>query len=536
MDLFPSSLCFTLTCGSETHSFAANMFAKMSKRGKSLLKRGITAGVSKCRADPATFKIFTAACQLEKFRVNASNVTQLLNLALEWQVPSLERFCQEFIKKKGVKAQDAASPVDWLVRQCERGCEEPADILAVAEVINEALLDDRLLSLPPEVIFEIVEKADREKLDEQRLVTFVMRLLEVKPSSAGPVILLLNRELLSAQQRGKIARNRKIHEQDVQFFVGWTVSHMRNQTEKDIRELVSAFRNREGELESEYEKKQNHQTQKLRRALVQAVEGLRKEVEENQAKINAMIQAAKREANELAKEQKDEQTKLKTLQAEVARVNDICGIISKHSVSAAEEVKLSVGEEIDALKKELEEKITAVSSAHMNSCQEILDGHTKVMDEQRQLIDKMFGKVDKMSDTEADLSIDIGNVKAILLAKIIRDKIRSDKYIRDSEHRFDLFNDDIPSWNQTADQARKAEEFIVNLEAKLDKLCPIRGGQAPGHSLVSSLEAESAVSENRVEVVEVNQDKDSEESSSSSSSSEPSSQHVIKLQSSSDDE
>ena len=107
-----------------------------------------------------------------------------------------------------------------------------------------------------------------------------------------------------------------------------------------------------------------------------------------------------------------------------------------------------------------------------------------------------------MNSVELNLAADIDNLKSILLAKIIRDKIRSDKYIRDSEHRFDLFNDDIPSWNQTADQARKAEEFIVNLEAKLDKLCPIRGGQAPGHSLVSSLEAESAVSENRVEVVE----------------------------------
>lgn len=532
MDLFPESLRFTLTCGNSEHTFSANMFAKMSKRGRSLLKRGITSGVVKSRADAATFKIFTQACELENFRVTASNVFPLLALATEWEVRSLEQFCQKFATSKNIKPQEAVNPIDWLVRQCARGEPDTADICAVAKVINEALLDDRMLSLPPEVLFEIIEKADPKALDEQKLVRFVMRLLEVKPSTAGPLILLMNRELLTVQQRGKIARNRKIHEQDIQFFVGWTASHMRNQAERDLRDLVQAFMGRAGEVAREYEKKQDRQTKKLDRALVQAVAGLRREVEENQSKINAMLHAAKREANELAREQKDEQAKLTAMQNELARVNDVCAIISKHSVSAADEVKLSVEEEIEALKKELEDKITAVSTAHAEACQEILDTNTKIMKEQTELIDKMFRKVEKMNGLEADLSADIDRVKAILLAKIIRDKIRSDKYIRDAEKRFDLFNDDIPSWNQIADQARKAEEFIISLEAKLDKVCPIRGAHGQNQSMMSSLETESAVSENRVDVVEVKEKETSSESSSSSDSSE----HVIKLESSDDDD
>ena len=519
---------FTLTCGQHEHTFIGTSFPNMSKRGRSLLKRGVTSGTTKCRASQTAFQAFVSACELQKFRLTAANVFQVLNMAVEWQVKSLANFCQEFIKKKGLKPFERGNPVDWLVKRCASGSETHDDIVKVARVINDALLDDRMLSLPPEVLFEIIVNADRRVMDEQKLVTFVLRVLEAKPSTAGPLILLLNREMLTTQQRGKIVRNRKIHEQDIQFFVGWTASHMRNAVEHDIRELVGALMKREGELVHEYKKKQDHATKKLGRALVQAIEGLKGEVEENQKKINTMLQAAKREANDLAKEQKDEQTKLKALKAELDDVNNVCDIVSRHSVSAADEVKLSVGEEIEVLKKELEDKIMAVSSAHTGACDAIKAGHQQIMQEQEALIDRLFGKVDKMNSVELNLAADIDNLKSILLAKIIRDKIRSDKYIRESTHRFDLFNDDVPSWNQTAENARRAEDFIIQLESKLNTICPIRSGTSGQRSVLEP--ASSGVSEHQVEVVEV------ADPTSSSSSEDMRTQSLKLASTSSDDE
>ena len=465
MNSFPSDTRFHLRSGNLEHVFVGNCFPNMSDRARKLLKRGIISGTTKCRAEPSAFQAFVSACELQNFRLTTSNVFQLLNMAVEWEVKSLVNFCQEFVITKRLKPLASVNPVNSFFTKYATGKASHNDILKFTSHINDAFLDDRMLSLSPEVLFEIIINAKPKTIDEQKFVTFVMRLLELKPSTAGPLILLLNRELLTPKQQGRIARSRKIHEQNVQFFVGWTMSHIRNETENSIRALFLAIQERMSEVSHEYEAHCDRRAKKLGRGIQACVASLKKEVEENERRLNAMIHAVKLEAQEFDNEKKEFQAKLNALKCELRDLNDTCALIRRHSAKYS--VKLSVQEEVTTLKRELEEKITAASKAHADACERILTNHKNDIIEQQTHIDKMFMKGEKLLHVESTLTDDINNLKSILLAKIIRDKIRNDDYIRDCR----------PVFAQTSPQQKRAEEFITAFEAKLEKTCPIRGKQ-----------------------------------------------------------
>ena len=62
-----------------------------------------------------TFEAFLAACKLEQFKVTLNNAFELLELAQEWGIPSLETFVMNYIVAKRVKRRDTGDPLGDLL-------------------------------------------------------------------------------------------------------------------------------------------------------------------------------------------------------------------------------------------------------------------------------------------------------------------------------------------------------------------------------------------------------------------------------------
>lgn len=426
--------------------------------------------------EKSTFDAFVDVCNMCSFKVTPSNVFELLNLAEEWQVGTLEKFCNKFIEDKRLERSAPADPVENLLAKVASDAEETNDIVQVANVINDALMDHRLLELPPEILFEIVMRADPKVLDDKKLIKFILDLFEVKPSSAVPLLLLMDFDEATNPQRGSIFRNRKTHEINVGFFVGWEMSDARNRAEKALKEVCDNFKNRLASMKQAGAKQEKSGTAKLKKAICQAMDGLKKEISDNQRKIQDLISMAELEAKDFAREEEKYAEEMDQLRREIDKVKVSCDFVAEHTHSQTEEVGRAVTEAVDDIRKELYAKIHDMVRSNEAKCQGHKDDQAVIIEEQTVIIDKMFEKVKKMHDREEELSDEIQMLKSGLLSKIIRDRIRSDKYIRESEERFEMFNCDRPPWRMTVEKARKSEEFIIDLERRLDELCPIRGG------------------------------------------------------------
>lgn len=452
----------------------------MSKRCDALIRQGRTEGRSHLDVDKSTFDAFVDVCNMCSFKVTPTNVFQLLNLAQEWQVSTLEKFCNKFINDKGLEPPAPEDPIQNLLSKIASDAEDTADIIPVSNIINEALLDHRLLELSPEILFEIVLRADPKTIDDKKLINFILDLFEVKPSSAVPLLLLMDFDEATNAQRGGIFRNRKTHEINIGFFVGWEMSDARNRAEKALKEVCDKFKSRLASMKQSGAKQEKAGTKKLKKAVDMAMEGLKKEISDNQRKINDLISMAELEAKEFAREEEQYEEQLDQMRKEIDKVKVDCDYVADHTNSQTEEVNRAVMEAVDAIRKDLHSRVNGMVRETQAKCQTIKEEQAAIIEEQTAAIDDMFTKVKELNDTEESLSDEIQMLKSTLLSKIIRDRIRCDKFIRESEQRFDMFNCDRPPWRMTVAKAHNSEEFILELERRLDELCPIRGGTQQG--------------------------------------------------------
>jgi len=70
---------------------------------------------------------------------------------------------------------------------------------------------------------------------------------------------------------------------------------------------------------------------------------------------------------------------------------------------------------------------------------------------------------------------ELDEIKATIVAKVVRDQLRFDHFLRDVERRFSAFGGGEALWGLRADQVREAERLIARVEEGVARACPIAG-------------------------------------------------------------
>lgn len=96
---------FILECNGDEYEYSVGTFTLLSKKCAELVKEGKYRGSISKPVTQETLEAFKNACHLNPFRVTTSNAFELLELAQEWQVSTLEKFVTSYIDNKGLKKE-----------------------------------------------------------------------------------------------------------------------------------------------------------------------------------------------------------------------------------------------------------------------------------------------------------------------------------------------------------------------------------------------------------------------------------------------
>ena len=138
-------------------------------------------------------------------------------------------------------------------------------------------------------------------------------------------------------------------------------------------------------------------------------------------------------------------------------------------------LKDEVSKEFEPIKEAFETRFKELNETHTNELEKIKETIEAPTAEAHQKSDALAGDVVKRNKTLSQQNGRISELKASLSVKIINDKLRYCKHIRDKENKFQPFQKRSGFWGVSAKQARAADDHITEINKRLTELCPLDG-------------------------------------------------------------
>lgn len=464
---------FTLYYDEQAYVFEGDIFIKMSKKAARLALSGKTDGEITEKVSEETFKTFCSACELKSFNVNLKNVYELQKLAKEWEVPSLEKYVDNYIQEKNIPAPPTEDYLGILIEHCNAGIEDPQDILNVAEYINNAFRDDRFETLPAEELFKVCNAADPQKIDNQQFINFTLQLLETNPPSAVPLLLLIDFDRLTKDQRNHIFRSPQVHEQNIGYFIANSLSTARNKNDADSQQAEAQLNEDLTKMKDLLIKQQDKITEKLIEAENEQLEKLEQDVQDMQKQIEALKDSAAKQRQRIQQNSQNHDDGFDDIKDRLAHIEELTS--NRKDDDNTEQIRNEVSEQLEELTSDYDSQIKQLADEDAKFTQKKQRELKRAIDEEqkrlKQLRQDAEGIVDSLNESNEELT----DLKATLASKIVRDRLRFDKFIRKVDNRLDLFKNEPGVWGLDAERVGHAEKFINEIEDEIDKNCPIRG-------------------------------------------------------------
>lgn len=465
---------FTLWCNEKNHKFPVDTFARVSKRCAALVKANDYQGAIKHRVSEDVFDAFSQACQLKPFKVTLTNAFELLELAQEWGIPSLEQFVNNYIESKGLKKQDDNDALGQLLKHLEdEDADLTDDISAVSKKFNDYLRDDRLKQVHPEHLFKIIMQAEPRQINQQLFIDFVMKLFEEEPEKAVPLCLRVDFDRITDSQNEEIFQCREMHEQAMGYFIAEALSAIRDKEQtdlssteqkyikllQDIREYIVKHRaialsKVENEFESETKQLNDliEKQQNIIEELRQLRDQQRQQIAENTQKYNVEYQKFERELERqqevISQKQKIEQKRKENIQNEI-----------ETQCVPIEEMYEQKSSEIDSndlhRRENVEKALNEFRDRYLDNYQDVKALHNGTTNTINSILDR------------------INEMRACFASTVLNDELKDDAYMRDTSKKFEVFAMDPKLWDLTPESVQQAEEFLKKLEDRIRKSCPI---------------------------------------------------------------
>ena len=460
-----------------------------------LVREGQTQGVIERRVRNEVFEAFVAACQLRPFKVTPSNAYELQALAFEWGVTSLEKFVAEYIKEKNLKPPPEIDYLGVLIEHLEHGIDDPNDIIGVANIVNDALEDERLESVPPEVIFKILIAADQKKmeqfrveqprqdqpkpdhqaLDQQALINFTMKLFDTNPSSAVPLTLLIDFDQLTKEQRDIIFQCKEMHEQNIGYFIAHAMSATRNKAERELSQSEAQLLTDLNALREGLKQHQRNSVGALKREQDESLGDLKNEFVRHQKKLDQLKEFTKQHRADIDEAKEDHAKRFEEMKDKLEVIDVMTSQRSKISESMADAVDDEVNAQIDKLRIDVNNQLRNLANDDEEQCNKLEQNLKKMIEAEQQRLKQLRNRINITNETIKSTNESITDVQATLAAKIVHDRLKFDNFLRNTDSRFDVFKQDGGIWGLDVDDVKKAEKFVEQIERNIDQLCPIRG-------------------------------------------------------------
>ena len=477
---------FTLHCGNRSFTFENDIFMKMSKRCARLIGEGTFEETISGQIRVDTFEAFIAACMLKPFKVTSQNAYELLHLAEHWEVNSLIKFVTDYISKKGLNPPPDVDFLGILIDNLQKGVNNPSDIDNVANYINDTLRDERFERLPPEIIFKVVNTAEYEKIDQTLLINYTLHLLETKPTHAVPLILLIDFDAMQKSQRDFIFAANEVHELNLGYFITQAFSSARNRADRDLNAAKSELEGELNTLRDGVKKKQEESFQKMKDKQNETLSELRDRLNKMAEQLKDLQGQSEVQRQRVEQAAQNHDSQFTDMNSTLSHIDQLIQQRNAESASQSEHVAEEVSHQMDELSDEMNIKIKEVAQEDAERCNKLESDAKKLIDAQQKRLKQLKSTADEIVNMLNDTNDRLYDLKAKLASKIVRDRLRFDKFIRKTDNRFDLFNKEPGLWDLKESSVQSAEKFIEEIEEQVDKFCPIRGkaNQIPGPTQV----------------------------------------------------
>ena len=471
----PRRIPYTFWWNEKRYTVDADTFAKLSKKFPEIRSNPETENqmVLTNVMSEETFKAFLSACQFEHFDINKTNVFDLLKLAQEWEVPSLIEYCNTYIAASQAE-QKKPDYLGILIEHVETDTDTKSDWAAVAFDINRALRDKRFMTLPPEVIYQILAIADRKYLDQTIFKEFVLELFKENPKNAVPLMLRLDFSILTQDERDFIFKNKFVHHMNINYFIASSLSAITNKTElqlenEQIRQAIDldVIRVKNDIRALEISEQINKPYKVQLDEIYNEIDNQKKQLEDLSANFdvhNRRMQITER--------------KISSCRTPCDRT--VLDQIQTHSREFIDTTTTEVNKQLEKHFEEMEKFYQTVgqqTDAYLK--EQTLSSDNPIFKAQLQLKDlceqnrQTAEAIKKMKDQMAD-------VKSLLCAKVVRDKLRYDEFLRrHTGRKYKIFDTEPQIWNLTPLQVEDADARLRKMEHQLDEYCPLRQANSP---------------------------------------------------------
>lgn len=470
----PQPKMFSLWCNEKNHKFPVDTFARVSKRCAALVKANDFQGAIPHPVSEEVFTAFSLACQLKPFKVTLTNAFELLELAQEWGIPSLEQFVNNYIESKGLKKQDDGDSLGQLIQHLEDDESDlSADIAGVAKRFNDFLRDDRLALVHPEHLFKILMQAEPRRINQQLLINFVMKLFETDPEKAVPLSLRIDFDRLSSSQIEDIFQCREIHEQAIGYFIAEAMSAIRDKQQTDLASNEQKYIKQMQEIREYIVKHRALALAKVENEFEAETNEITSLIDKQQKEIELLQKIREEQRLEMQESKRNYEVTKQKYQRELERQQEIMN--SKQRIDAERRQKINnfVDEQIvplldnlDVRLGEIEEKNNRKQDAVSKALDEKSSPYMKSLEDTNSFFNKTENQVQYIQDS-------ISETGAVFAAKIINDQLKRDGYMRDTTHKFEIFDADPKLWDLNSEKVEKSEEILKRLEDRVRKSCPL---------------------------------------------------------------
>ena len=410
------------------------------------------------------FLQFVSSCQMRPIIIQPDYVQELITISRIWGVPTLEQQCYEFCKNNGIYFRPKYDPIGILLEHMDQETETVEDLIEVSKILNESFDDDRIDDIDPELLFRIIIISENNKtLNFNKFKNFIFKLLKTSPNLAAILSLRLNFNDLTEEEIEKLFSLNEFREQSIGFFFSNSLNQIKKLCEEKLFEI---------------EFKNNNELDLFRRII---------NFEKNKVfyeLINFQQNSIKNIENRLNK-QKLELNHLFTILYEESLILDKGPLspdglvdirlinLKKNCIQKLKEIDNNVNNYLfnkDNLHESLEKSVR-YSEKQWKSSFANVEIIKKLTLEKINEVEKQDLNCNKSLN---QLNNEFNQIKGVLISKILKDKLKFDKGLRDSTNRFELFNQNDLPLNINKEIVEKGEILIEKLEEKLDKVCPVR--------------------------------------------------------------
>lgn len=454
-----------------THEITVNPhnLSRISKKFAALYQENPTGlEIAEPKEEFKVFLSFITIAQCLPFRTHYYWVDRVCALADEWEAPKVREEYEEDFEKV-----DPTEAVSELIEAID---EDPkAAIKKVARALPEAFDDERIESIPMIIIYQIIDEAEKEGFEAKNLIPFVLRLMDKNQAQAIPLILRIDFDALTDEEYSRIFTAPEIHEQNINYFAAAAMSSVNQVANFEIKGYRKGFKEAKKKLEDPSDKKVLKETAKIDEVAVQRTTELdrfRTQLDAQQDTIKDLDRALTCQKEELrnaikrAHTSKTNEELLKEAQEKLSRIledgrNNLLQMIKDDEACERDVLNQMLDEANDKLNQKMEGLPPLPN--------DIIDDIKKYRDQ--------FEDIENHLN---DVKNELVEARSLMVAKIIRDKLRLDEFLRKTDKKFDIL-DDAEKFNLTdlsKEKVREAEQKVIELEEKLEKACPIIGKQS----------------------------------------------------------